>query len=477
VIGVYGEVMGDRHVLSFAPGGAVGGFDHRVFTLSVTAGDPWRNTLVALHEAAHQGLNDSTAWGHLLQTFAILPDGGSTLKGLSQRCAQTHEAYATLTSVTGLLGTRDAPPLSEIVDAYPAYRSYLGGPAETGWHRVAMATALQVCMQSDVLDVTPAGSVAAALSERHSPDARRALLLRRRDRFFAEVERRAAGDLGDGWAATSGVASVGRDTAADMLAALGQASVDAAQVRAARRALVTAVAEVVGPIEIDENVTNLFDTEHLQLRSPRRASVRPAGAVPPAGADRLLAVRTAAAVRRQFALRDDPWPVTGDSPVAVIRARRGEDVDLYPVAEPGQVSAWRLEVQPLLISIALGCALDRRWARDWSAAFTEADVVTILIDKPLGQFVDALLDGPERLRHTLMPCGDNKALLALSLPGLPPYLRICSLAAATGARIRLARDPRAVDVEDPAAFSPRHRELAMIGRRIVEDESTVELVR
>src|SRR6185437_4898557 len=100
-----------------------------------------------------------------------------------------------------------------------------------------------------------------------------------------------------------------------------------------------------------------------------------------------LTVRTAATVRRQFALRDDPWPVTGDAPVAVIRARCGQDVDLYPVAEPGQVSAWRPEGQPLLVSIALGCALDRRWARNWSAAFTEADVVTILIDKPFGQFV------------------------------------------------------------------------------------------
>lgn len=477
MIGVYGEAMGDRHVLSFASGGAVGGFDYRVFTLSVTAGDPWRNTLVALHEAAHQGLNDSTAWGHLLQTFALLPDGGSTLKGLSERCAQTHEAYATLTSVAALLQTRDAPPLSEIIDAYPAYRPYLGEPAEPGWHRTTMAAALQVCMQSDVLDVTPTGFVAAALSERHSPDTRRALLLRRRDRFFAEVERRAASAHGNGWAVTSDVATVGRDTAADMLAALGQASVNTAQVRAARRALVPAIAEVVGPIEIDENVMNLFDTEHLRLRSPRRAVVHPVGAVPRAGADRMLTVRTATTVRRQFALRDDPWPVNGDTPVAVIRARRGENVDLYPVAEPGQVSAWRPEGQPLLVSIALGCALDRRWARDWSAAFTEADVVTILIDKPFGQFVDALLDGCEQLRYTLMPCGDNKALLALSVPGLPPYLRICSLAAATGARIRLARDPRTVDVEDPTQFSPRHRELAMIGRRIVEDESTVELVR
>jgi hypothetical protein len=40
------------------------------------------------------------------ETFAILPDGGNTLKGLSERCAQTHEAYATVTSVAALLRTR-----------------------------------------------------------------------------------------------------------------------------------------------------------------------------------------------------------------------------------------------------------------------------------------------------------------------------------------------------------------------------------
>jgi hypothetical protein len=44
--------------------------------------------------------------------------------------------------------------------------------------------------------------------------------------------------------------------------------------------------------------------------------------VPPTGSDCLLAVRSIATVRRQFALRDDPWPVNHDAPVAVMRSRR-----------------------------------------------------------------------------------------------------------------------------------------------------------
>jgi hypothetical protein len=485
--------MRDGHVLSFGPGDAVGGFDHRVFTLSVSKAGGWRNTLVALHEAAHQGLNDSTAWGHLLRTFAILPGQECTLRELTTRCAQTHESFATLTSVTLLLGIRDAPSMSEIVDAYPAYGSYLDGSMNSRWHRVAFAAALEVCMQSEVLSVTPAEFVPAALSERYSPDARRTVLMRRRGRFFAEVARRAARALGGRWTALSSadgrgstggdqrgewnvVASAGRDAAVAVLADAGQVSMDQARVRAARPALVAAIREIVGPIEIDEDVTNLFDTEHLQLRSPRHAVVRQLGAAPAIGRGHLLAVRAIATVRRQFALREDPWPVHGDAPVAVLRARRGDEVDLYPVVAPDLVAPLRVEGQPLLVNIALSCAGDERWARAWSAAFTADDVVTILLDKPFGRCVDALLADAERLEYTLMPCVEGAALLVLAVPGLPPYLRICSIAAAAGARIRLTREPRVVEVEDPEVFSARHRELAMIGMRIVEDESSVELV-
>jgi hypothetical protein len=40
----------------------------------------------------------------------------------------------------------------------------------------------------------------------------------------------------------------------------------------------------------------------------------------------------------------------------------------------------------------------------------------------------------------------------------------------------MAREPRIVEVENPV-FSSQYRKLAMIGERILEDESMVELVK
>jgi hypothetical protein len=41
----------------------------------------------------------------------------------------------------------------------------------------------------------------------------------------------------------------------------------------------------------------------------------------------------------------------------------------------------------------------------------------------------------------------------------------------------MAREPRIVEVENPEVFSSQYRKLAMIGERILEDESMVELVK
>jgi hypothetical protein len=75
-------------------------------------------------------------------------------------------------------------------------------------------------------------------------------------------------------------------------------------------------------------------------------------------------------------------------------------------------------------------------------------------------------------RRAASALGDRRAGCA----GFRRTSSICSLSAAAGARIRLARCQRVVDVENPAAFHPRHRELAMIAERLTTDESVVEIV-
>jgi hypothetical protein len=110
----------------------------------------------------------------------------------------------------------------------------------------------------------------------------------------------------------------------------------------------------------------LFDLERLQLRAPIPArvmatrDVAPEDGVPGSASVQLglLAVRRARALRRQFALRNDPLPIDRE-PVVTVWVRAGEEMTLHWIQSPDLLPAVELA------NSALSCARDQAWAQSW----------------------------------------------------------------------------------------------------------------
>jgi hypothetical protein len=215
--------------------------------------------------------------------------------------------------------------------------------------------------------------------------------------------------------------------------------------------------------------TAMFEAESIRLRAPRSARVRPLGELPAAPRP-LITVRAAGTLRRQFVLRDGPWPVDHSEPVVTARVRAGAEVELFPVAAPADLA---LLGGPHLVSIALTCARDPHWDRAWASAFQPADLVTILVDTPFAQTLAALLDDPADFRWTVVAAG-HLTVMACAVGDYPPCLRVCSVPAAAAFRIHLARQGKAREVSGLAGLSARPRELAEIAARLTAEESLVE---
>lgn len=513
--------MVDQHVLAFSTTAPTGRFDQSVWTISDLSPQPWRNLMVSLHELAHAALNGSTAWGQALQAVTLLtrlgknPERhGAVLDELVRRCRRTHEAHATQFSVAHVLSLRTPPPSAEVLANYPVYQKYLddalrAGPATAfgvKWRQVASGAALLTCMQPDVLApllrVGPAAFVPAMLRERDSPDARLGVLQGHGPRLWAAVEQAAAEVFGRRWAAlrkiecgdpeASGDAEVWEQlsllceaAAAGALEEEGLSTLDPGQVRAARPAVIEAVRQAVGPgggpIVLDEDPSSLFEAEQVRLRAPLPARVRdltPAAAADlTAGAPLLVAVRRPDTLRRQFNLRDDPWPQARTEPVVAVRTRRPHGIDLHTLSRTDELAALRSPGRALLVSIALTCARDAEWDRLWSPAFTDADFVTILLDTPVAQSLHALLQDQADFRFTIVAAGpveNGLCVLVCSVGAYPPCLRLCSTTAAAGFSIHLSRRGKTPEVTGLDGLSHRPRELRMVIDRLVGEEALIE---
>ena len=255
--------------------------------------------------------------------------------------------------------------------------------------------------------------------------------------------------------------------------------------RTARPALIKAVEQAVGPgggpIVLDEDPSSLFEAERVRLRAPIPARVRdlsPATAADLTAEEHVLvAVRRPGTLQRQFDLRDAPWPPERTEPVVAVRTRRLGEVDLLTLSRPDELAAVRSRARVLLASIALTCARDAEWAGRWSPAFTDTDIVTILLDTPVAQTLDALLTEQADFRFTIVPAGSPEAglsVLVCSVGEYPSYLRPCSTTAAVGFRIHLLRRGGAREVAGLDDLSHCHRELRAVIDRLVADESLIE---
>jgi hypothetical protein len=488
---------GAEHVLTFGrtPTGRYGAKGWVVFGISH---DTWLSAFVSLHEAAHAGLNGSTAWGQLLAAIWSLPGRDGVVTALVEACVQTHEAYATHSAVVGLLGRADAPTVADIRARYASYGAHLDNALQVGPHdrpdnlvrAVAADSVLAGCMQADVLRALLSSPIetftASRISARDYPDSLLQAVLRLGADFWDGFDRIAADAFGrERWAMLSDVGLRDEVDAgdrrrlgalcsahvADRFRALGRPVVDPSAVLAALPRIVDEIARIIGPsgppVIIDRDPTTLFDLETLRLRPPLPATVTDFGGS--VTGEPMVVVRRAEVFRRQYALGNDPLP-PGRSPVVALRRRVGGEVLIERIESPDALPSVGLA------NIALTCARDPAWTDRWKDAFDRVADVSVLLDTPVSQSIEALLVGTTGFRYAIEPLLDGTPLWAYvcSVDGFPPLVLPCTMTRAAALRAQTGRRTGGREPEGLAAVVADPEGVRSVLRRIVAEESLIE---
>lgn len=489
-----------EHVLTFGrtPTGRYGADGWVVTGISH---DTWLSAFVSLHEAAHAGLNGSTAWGQLLAAIWSLPGRDGVVTVLVEACVQTHEAYATHSAVMGLLGRADAPTVADIRARYPSYGPHLDNALRVGPHgrpdnlarAVAADSVLVGCMQADVLRALLSAPIeaftASRISARDYPDSLLQAVLRLGADFWDGFDRIAADAFGrERWATLSEVSL--RDAVdagdrrrlgakcsahvADRFRALSRPVLDPTAVLAALPRIVDEIARITGPtgppVIIDRDPTTLFDLETVRLRPPMPATVTDFGGS--VTGDPMVVVRRADVFRRQYALGNDPLP-PGREPVVALRRRVGGEVLIERIESPDAMPSVGLA------SLALTCVRDPAWAGRWKDAFDRVANVSVLLDTPVSQSIEALLVDTTGFRYAIDPLLDGTPLWAYvcSVDGFPPLVLPCTMTRAAGLRAQTGKRTQGRGPEELATVVKNPEAVRSVLRRIVAEESLIEHYR
>lgn len=478
--------------------------------MSRVSHDTWLTSLASFHEAAHAQLNFGTAWGQLLQAMWLLPNRSEILRELVGRCVRTHEAFATHVAVMQTVGRASAPTIEQILSRYPTYdfhfREALSvgplAPTDRRWRACAVEAALSACMQADVLTVLLESSMERftlnRLRDYHSPDSRLNVLRRLGADLWDGFDRVAAATFGrDRWTvlrsadlpAPTGVIGAEEERrldrlcsayVAERLRAVGRPTLDVPAVLATLPRIVGELDRLSGRagrrLTVDRDPTTLFDLERLRLRAPLPTWVRAVGdgrlddlASGPGVGRHMLTVRRAGALRRQFALRNDPLPAD-DDPVVAVRVRAADGMALHWVQSPEALPAVELA------NIALTCARDQTWAQRWKDAMDRAEHMTILIDTPFSQSLDALLTRTTGFRYAVEPLLDGTSLWAYvcAVDGFPPLVLPCAVTRASALQVHTRSRTGGQRPADLSAVVDVPEAVLRIVGRIVAEESVVE---
>jgi hypothetical protein len=496
-------MVGDGHVLTFGAPAPTGRLDPGSWTVSGVSHETWLSSLASLHEATHAQLNFGTAWGQLLQAMWLLPDKAEVLRKLVERCVRTHEAFATHAAAVQMAGRDSAPTVEQVLARYPTYQHHLrealsvGPPApiERRWRASAVEAALTACMQADVLtvlfDAPMDRFMPSRLRDHHGPDSHLNVLVELGVGFWDGFDQVAAATFGqERWsvlrsadlpapigAAERELARLCSKYVAEKLRAMGRPTLDVPTVLATLPRIVGELQRAGQSLTVDRDPTALFDLERLQLRAPLPARVRTVAdgrrgdlkSAAPAGRHGLLTVRRAGVLRRQFALRNDPLP-TDDQPVVAIRVRAGDEVALYWVRSPKALPAVELA------NISLTCARDQTWGQRWKEAIDRTAHLTILIDTPFSQSLDALLTGTTGFRYAVEPLLAGTPLWAYvcAVDGFPPLVLPCAVTRASALQVHTRSRTGGQRPADLSAVVDVPEAVLAIVRRIVADESVID---
>jgi hypothetical protein len=434
--------------------------------LALTGVSQATDLLVYVHEAHHQALNDSTAWGAALHvTSALGQTHRACFRALLEACSLIHESYATFAAVS--IVSAHYADVEALLAPYPSYERLLHAMAtlttETvGPHRrYLLATALaRACMQSPVLatllasdDLTVAPDDLPAIE---LPDTRWRWLMR----AGRELTRAAAAAADDRVATELGTAGLDADApdhgAADAVAseldggwemweqtayavlstALGDAGATVLafnghqqpsrevveRARARDPALPLRAARPHSPAPDDASLSaatiqfvrlNLVDT-------PRTARLTPLPADALVDADDDLAVVLHARLPRRM-LDSYRWsaPDTQElaaaiTPIVAIREiePRGDESVIHhrPLPDPTTLGSLtpQLPGQPSVITVAAAsCFVDSDWSATWLSALRSAGPLVVLIDIEADRFVGSWVRGQQQITASVLRIGDT----------------------------------------------------------------------
>ena len=173
-----------------------GSYDHLNWKLIMNEGkgNPTLVQLTSLHESLHYSLNHSTVYGNLLIAFAYLArevqshEYREILLALTNNCRESHEIYATYTSLLAFQASECQNISQEsFINKYPEYKKYISKaesilPQKSSVFLkiIALESIIKACLQnpmfcSDSLPNLRDFSVSSIRSE-HYPDSRLRLI-------------------------------------------------------------------------------------------------------------------------------------------------------------------------------------------------------------------------------------------------------------------------------------------------------------
>ena len=502
--------------------------------------DPQVRLMASYHEANHAALNSSTAWGAVLEACAFVQRhtqalaSPKVLGSLVQACRQTHEAFATHTSVIDLGGRTRTPP-DVLLRDYPDYLEYLDlavavgpdAPLWSRWRRLAADAALIACMQSTVLhqllDVGIRDFRLSSIRLRDQPDERLKALRRVAREVWTSFDELIGERSPQGWTHVQ-AQEVGMteerqphsawswtdfsrkclDLATLTLRSLGYSTMTVAEVQTLLPELVAQMESLVPdePLVLDTDTKlgafSLFELERLQLHERRPARLRawsrgtsPSDVLSGTQPRRqvFVTVRRAARLAAQFLLDEqDASALTGDTPVVAVQTPRPQ-VSLAPVApgvrldrleQPEQLSELPIDHTDLgvLVSISLSCLVDQDWRARWLPALQRAGKLTALLDLPFSQSVDAWLDSGHPFGYTLASVpvgGQTYFVLCCRLAAEPPVLTPCTPATGQALVNYIYRASGRRLMPDLSALGHPHEVITAVVEHLVQDESIIGL--